>query len=562
MQENQVKLRVGIIGCGCSGLVTLKELLAEGHECMVFERSNCIGGVYTQSYKQGVLVSSHLLTMFSDFVGSDKTILEKPRMLSFIEFSQYLNDYAEHFKLKPFIQLQTQVKSVWKDYTENKWKVRFNDCNNNSNEDSIYGFDRIAICCGIYGNINMPTFKNQHLFQGKIKHLKEINYYEEFTDKKVCIVGSGESASDMILAAAKFGKKAFLSIRQDHGFIVPRYIHGSEFGPADLDTSRIHHSIPRAWGTLHTYMDMTNSLIKSYLKCWIYQGGKLTVEDKVRRTGIYMNLKQAKTSNVWTTYGTKNSNFVEALVKYGDKCFRKPSIKELKENSVVFEDNTEEYVDEIVCCTGFQNSFPFFEHSEKADENLKRIAREAKISHNLYKHCIHPDIGDELFWVGFARPALGAIPPLLELQARWFALLCSKKVQLPEKSEMLQQISKYVKYLEWQLTPHRVNRLTGLTDYLIYSDDLTRAIGCRPNFTRIFFTEPMLWIKLMGGPLLSAHYRLTGPHAKPKQAKETILKAKWVIQPNILYFIMLMCYSFFWLVFGIESCKPAAWYPL
>ena len=77
-------------------------------------------------------------------------------------------------------------------------------------------------------------------------------------------------------------------------FIVPRYIHGDRFGPADLDTSRIHHSIPRAFGVLHTYVDMINSLIKSYLKCLIYQRGKSTEYDLVRRAGIYMNLKTNK----------------------------------------------------------------------------------------------------------------------------------------------------------------------------------------------------------------------------------------------------------------------------
>lgn len=556
MSEERVSMEVGIIGGGCSGLVTLKELSAEGHRCRVFEKSGSIGGLYKEAYQEGVFVSSHLLTMFGDFIGRDESILEKPRMLSFIEYCEYLNDYADHFHLRDSIEFNSEVQSLWKDHSTNKYQVRL------FNNERIYSFDRIAISTGVFGNINMPLFKDQHLFKGTIRHLKEVKFYEEFKGKRVCIVGSGESASDMILAAAKYGVNAYLSIRNDHGFLVPRYIHGNEFGPADLDTSRIHHSIPRAFGVLHTAVDMTNSLIKSYIKCFLYQKGQPTDNDLIRREGIKMNLKQMKTSNVWTTFGTKNVNLVEALIKYKHKCFRKPGVKQLTENSVIFDDDSEELVDEIICCTGFKNSFPYIENCSEADSNLKRIANEAKISHNLYKHCIHPDIGDEIFWVGFARPALGAIPPLMELQARWFALLLSNKLTLPSKSEMKQFIQKYVQHLEWQFTPYRVNRLTGLTDYLIYSDDLARTINVRPNFTKIFFTEPKLWIKLMAGPLLNAHYRLTGPHAKPEQAKEIILRAKWVKQPNILYFIMLICYAFFWLVFGIQSCKPAAWYPL
>ena len=553
MSEDYVQLDVGIIGCGCSGLVTLKELLAEGHRCIVFEKSNCIGGLYTQAYQEGVFVSSHLLTMFGDFVGENEDILARPRMLSFVEYVAYLNAYAEHFCLKGSIRFGSEVDCLSKDATSNKWKIRV------KNQPDTYAFDRIAICSGTYGTISKPSFDNEHLFQGQIKHLKDIRSYEEFTGKHVCIVGSGESASDMILAAAKYGEKAYLSIRKDHGFIVPRYIHGNADGPADLDTSRIHHSIPRAWGVLHTYIDMYNSLFKSYVKCYLYQQGQQNDYDRVRRAGIRMNLAQIRTSHVWNTFGTKNSNIVEALVRYPEKCQRKSGVQQLKAHSVVFHDGSEEYVDEIVCCTGFQSVFPYF---DQTDPMLERISIEGRRSHRLYKQCFHPDLGAELCWIGFARPALGAVPPLIELQARWFALLCSNKLTLPSKDDMIEQTDKYVQYLQWQLTPYRIQRLGSLTDYLIYSDDLARTIGCRPNFGQIFFHDPKLWLKLMCGPLMNAQYRLTGPHAKPAQARDILLKAKWVKQPNVLYFIMLLCYSFFWLVFGVESCKPAAWYPL
>ena len=551
--SNRVRqLDVGIIGCGCSGLVTLKELICEGHRCTVFEKSNCLGGLYTQAYEEGVFVSSHLLTMFGDFVGREEDeILVKPRMLSFGEYVRYLNDYAEHFRLNSFIRYQTEVQCLSKDYSTNKWLIRV------KNDPTVYEFDRIAICSGTYGEKSMPTFINEDVFQGDIRHLKDVRCYEEFRDKRVCIVGSGESASDMILAAAQYGEKAYLSIRNDHGFLVPRYIHGNANGPADLDTSRIHHSIPRGWGVLHTAVDMYNSLIKSYLKCYFVQGGQLTDYDRVRRAGIWMNLKQIRTSHIWNTFGTKNSNLVEALVKYPSKCHRKPGIHSLKSHSIVFDDQTEETVDQILCCTGFQSSFDYF---DQTDPLLREASLQARKSHCLYKHCFHPSLGSEICWIGFARPALGAVPPLMELQARWFALLCSNKLHLPEKNIIEQRIEKYIQYLRWQLTPYRTARLTNLTDYLIYSDDLARTIGCRPNFMEIFFSDPYLWLKLMCGPLMNAHYRLHGPHAKPKQARRTILKAKWVKQPNVLYSVMLFFYSFFWFVFGIESCRPVSWY--
>ncbi|CAF1362013.1 unnamed protein product, partial [Didymodactylos carnosus] len=221
----------GIIGCDTSGLVTLKELLAEGHD--------------------GYMVSSNVVTMFSDFFGleQDKNdLLEKPRMWSFIEYSKYLNDYAEHFELKPYIKFQTCVQSVWKNVPTNKWNIKAKSVVDE--KETVYTFDRIynmyeIICSGTHQKRSMPSFNGQHLYKGTIKHLQDVTKFEDFTDKRLCIVESGEGGSDITLAVAKYGAKVYLSIRKDHGFILPRYPHGP-FYPADLGTTRAIHSIPRA----------------------------------------------------------------------------------------------------------------------------------------------------------------------------------------------------------------------------------------------------------------------------------------------------------------------------
>ena len=126
-ESHFLQLDIGIIGGGCSGLVTLKEFTAEGHRCRLFERSNSIGGLYTQAYREGIFVSSHLLTMFGDFVGKTDEILSKPRMLSFEEYVQYLNDYADQFQLNQFICCQSEVTRVWKDHSKNKWMISINN---------------------------------------------------------------------------------------------------------------------------------------------------------------------------------------------------------------------------------------------------------------------------------------------------------------------------------------------------------------------------------------------------------------------------------------------------
>lgn len=84
MNFKQMKQNVAIIGCGVSGLVTLKELLAEGHTGTIFERDLNLGGIFKNAYQNGQMVSSTIVTMFSDFLGLEgEQILTHPRMLTF-----------------------------------------------------------------------------------------------------------------------------------------------------------------------------------------------------------------------------------------------------------------------------------------------------------------------------------------------------------------------------------------------------------------------------------------------------------------------------------------------
>jgi cation diffusion facilitator CzcD-associated flavoprotein CzcO len=83
-KPKEMRQNVAIIGCGASGLVTLKELLAEGHTGTIFERAVDIGGIFKTAYRDGQMVSSTIVTMFSDFLGSDgERALTHPRMLTF-----------------------------------------------------------------------------------------------------------------------------------------------------------------------------------------------------------------------------------------------------------------------------------------------------------------------------------------------------------------------------------------------------------------------------------------------------------------------------------------------
>ncbi|CAF1568665.1 unnamed protein product, partial [Didymodactylos carnosus] len=188
-------------------------------------------------------------------------------------------------------------------------------------------------------------------------------------------------------------------------------------------------------------------------------------------------------------------------------------------------------------------------------ELVRKVAYDARISHDLYKHCVYPHLGDKLFFIGFVRPCFGAIPPLAEMQARWYALLCSNKLTLPDKETMIEQSKTYVKYIEWQLTPYRTNRIVNLTDFVIYSDDLARTIGCRPHLVKMFFSDPSLWLKCMCGPIMNAQYRLVGPHSKSDQARQIIKEVRWLKHLNLMSLFLLFVHAIIWFC-GLKSHQP------
>lgn len=47
-------MKIAIIGAGVAGLSALKHCLEDGHECMILEKNNFIGGVWKYVEKSGI----------------------------------------------------------------------------------------------------------------------------------------------------------------------------------------------------------------------------------------------------------------------------------------------------------------------------------------------------------------------------------------------------------------------------------------------------------------------------------------------------------------------------
>ncbi len=219
-------------------------------------------------------------------------------------------------------------------------------------------------------------------------------------DKRVLVVGFGNSAMDIAVETSRVSVMTYLSVRR--GFhIIPKYVLGRP-----LDQQAIPKFIP--WS-------VQRKLFGPILRL---QVGKLT------DFGL-----PAPDHPVLHAHPTVSSEILHRITH--GRVKPKPNIQLLDGKGVIFTDGTRERIDSIIYCTGYKVTFPFFkpEVVEARNNDLP-----------LFRRVFHPRYPD-LFFIGLLQP-LGAIMPLAELQSKWVGKYLLGKYTLPSLSEMLQDIQR------------------------------------------------------------------------------------------------------------------------
>ena len=240
---------------------------------------------------------------------------------------------------------------------------------------------------------------------------------------------------------------------------------------------------------------------------------ELSKEHPIHNAIVELNNKVKAQKGIWGTYGTKTLSLPKAMVHHG--CQIVGEILKVENGGktlITVEGETLDQVDAVVFCTGYKNYVPFL------PEQLKQVD-----PRTCYKHMFHTQYRDRMVWIGWARPGFGSQFPIMEMQARLFALICTEQLTLPTYEEMEQTISKdrdkYLKQIE-----HNAARIRSLVDYHAYMDDLAKIIGCQPPFWQYFFLYPRLWLRMVYGATQATQFRLRGPGQKEALAQKLIAK--------------------------------------
>jgi len=476
-------MRVAIVGAGLSGLVTIKELREEGHQVVCYEKDSSIGGVFSLK-PRGALYKSTRLTVSNHFMAFSGLAAEEPnwKYWTHTEYLDYLQDYVDKFALASAIEFNSEIIGLSLEGEKPCLTIRQND------REITDEFDAVAICAGNFQEAKRPALPGEHEFKGRIIHSEQYLDAQPFVGKRVLCIGLGETGTDIVHEISQVAKSCTVSLRKRPA-VIQRYPMSKPF-PNDAYTSRALYSFPV--GTLQaSTMDLYSKLKRK--------------TDQPKDHIIYDWI--VKADGGFNQPFTKNDVFFKDIVD-GKLQVRFSALTKLDESSACFEDGSREEYDAIVLCTGYDNKLSFI--NPRPFDNPR----------NLYKHMIHPTLHEKCVFIGWARPNAGGVPTCSELQARYFALLCSGLVVLPEPEQM-KRIIKEDK--ESEENYFNASTLNNIVNYSSFSDDMARLVGCYPYSWRLIF-RPILAYKLWFGSQTAFHYRLRGPHSDKSAAEKAIMR--------------------------------------
>lgn len=381
--------RVCVIGAGPSGITAGKNLLQAGlKNLVIYEKGDQVGGNWLFSprlshssvFETTHIISSKKLSQYEDF----PMPADYPDYPSHKQLLNYFQDYARHFGVTDYIHFNTTVTKAELQPDET-WRVTLDD-------GSVESFDYLLVANGHHWNPRMPDYPGQ--FSGEFLHSHDFKSAAPFKDKRVLVIGGGNSACDIAVETSRVSAFTAISMRRGY-YISPKFMMGQ---PIDVLAERIVH-LPDF---------IRQPLLRFSL--WL-------------NVGDYADYGlERPTHGLLSQHPTTNSELLY-FIRHG-KVHPRRDISHFDGKMVHFVDGKVEEYDSIVACTGFIITHPFFDCSfiDYSEGDVPLFLR--------VFHPRHPS----LFFIGLVQP-LGCIWPLSDWQSRLVACYITGSYELPPDME-------------------------------------------------------------------------------------------------------------------------------
>ena len=359
-----------VIGAGPLGLAVAKALAEAGIPYAQAETTDHVGGNWAHGvYETAHIISSKKTTEYPDW----PMPADYPDFPSASQMWEYYERFADAHGLRPAIRFRTEVTAV-RYRPDRLWDVTFGTGETET-------FKGVVVCNGHHWSRELPAWTAG--YAGELLHSKDYRRPDQLKDRRVLVVGGGNSGCDIVSEAARVGTLAAWSLRRGYWFM-PKTM----FGVPTVELLRGWMPVPLQRVAIRSLLRLTVGPYSSY--------GLPEPEHRL--------------------FEAHPSISTEALhyLKHGRIAVR-PDVTSADGTRIRFADGREETFDTVVCATGFKVDFPFL-----PEGMVPVVGKTAQ----LYGGMLRPEYRN-LYVFGTAQARYGVGPlvrPGAQLLARWIRI--------------------------------------------------------------------------------------------------------------------------------------------
>lgn len=536
IKSNASPQRLAIIGCGSSGLICLKTALESlpGWEICCFEKTSQVTGCWGNPYPGFVSTSTKYTTQFSCFPDRDAAVepdagQSRAEFFRGAEYGEYLNRFADAFNLRPHIKLNHQVDRLARTENGIGWWVTYRSiAATDSPAVMTDHFDVVVICTGLAAQVKEIESAIPRLSPADLNTPQGI---ANIRDERIVVFGGGESAVDYAtrLANPELGNEVYLSLRSGVR-VSPRY-HPIRGVPSDFLRNRLMLSIHPT------------------LRNWI---GQRFVEARILHQERFEKWFPSLLANRGAAGPNQAQEHAEDQTHHAlrKKWAYKLTIAAKDELFNMFHNKSDDFLDFVasgqitIVGTSVDSRLESFNHFGSTEQieirptrivpaigyksTLNAIAGDSLRLTDFYLGCCHVTFSD-VFLVGFARPIIGNIPTISEMQAAYVCGLIEGRFRRP--TQIAEQTSIDRKNHEQRFSKLDLEAVYPV-EMFSYCDLLSRQMMTYPSLRRLGSLR--LWWRMQLTPATTMHYQYHN-----SQVLHIVSRAP-VYMPSLLIVLLLM----------------------